>query len=365
MNLLKPKSMPNLTEAKKALDRIITISRVHFYKPIQVAEILYRDRVFGDINLEDVETYRNPSKKWRDVICVRFVGRGSGSSAKYQDNLFDSNAVPPSLLVELGKVNRSKNGIVEAYIYNCFGNKFSQMSEGLSYCKEHGKDSFYVKEFIDLFWYNKGLRRSVDKIYEIVVYSLFSALVKCLDVQITVKSANNKNGVLAEFADFAERVIGLTPNKNSLTLKARINRVGVTNAADRGLDMWANFGMAIQIKHLSLTEELAENIVSSVTSDRIVIVCKDSEEKIIVSLLNQIGWKARIQSIVTESDLISWYEKALRGTYANEMGDEILRTLIDEIQIEFPATDNKDFNYFLKERKYDKIRFSEIWDNTK
>ena len=61
---------------------------------------------------------------------------------------------------------------------------------------------------------------------------------------------------------------------------------GVTNAADRGLDMWANFGMAIQIKHLSLTEELAENVVSSVSSDRIVIVCKNSEEKLIVSLFN-------------------------------------------------------------------------------
>ena len=44
--------------------------------------------------------------------------------------------------------------------------------------------------------------------------------------------------------------------------------------------MWANFGMAIQIKHLSLTEELAENIVSSVSSDRIVIVCKESEENL-------------------------------------------------------------------------------------
>ena len=91
--------------------------------------------------------------------------------------------------------------------------------------------------------------------------------------------------------------------------------------------MWANFGMAIQIKHLSLTEYLAENIVSSVSSDRIVIVCKDTEQKIIVSLLNQIGWKSKIQSIVTETDLIEWYEKSLRGKFSNIIGDNRSRRL--------------------------------------
>ena len=43
--------MPNRTDAKKALDAVIKKSRVHLYKPIQIAEILYRDRVFHDINL--------------------------------------------------------------------------------------------------------------------------------------------------------------------------------------------------------------------------------------------------------------------------------------------------------------------------
>ena len=50
------------------------------------------------------------------------------------------------------------------------------------------------------------------------------------------------------------------------TQKARIYRVGVTNAADRGLDMHANWGVAIQIKHLSLDIELAESIISQIQS---------------------------------------------------------------------------------------------------
>ena len=116
--------------------------------------------------------------------------------------------------------------------------------------------------------------------------------------------------------------------------------------------MWANFGLAIQIKHLSLTEELAENIVSSVTADRIVIVCKDSERNIIVSLLTQIGWKSKIQSIITESDLLTWYERALNGKFSNIVGDKVLENLVEQIILEFPATDNLDINNFISSRNY-------------
>ena len=351
----------NIQTAKQSLDKIIAKARVHLYKPIQVAEILYRDRIEKDINLADLETYRNISKRWRDIICVRFLGRTSTSSARYQDDVFNENAIPPQILVALGEENRKNKGVVEAYIYNRFAERFTQMSTGLDYCLSYDKDNFQIDEFLALFWNEPGLRRSIDKIYEIVVYALFSALVECLNVKIQVSSDKSKNDILHEFEDFARRVLSLSVKHNSITVDARINRVGVTNASDRGLDMWANFGMAIQIKHLSLTEEMAENIVSSVTSDRIVIVCKDSEEKLIVSLLNQIGWKSKIQSIVTENDLKNWYEKALRGKFAKETGDLLLSKLKNEIQVEFPATNNADFSDFQKQRKYDKIKMKGLW----
>ncbi len=348
--------------AKQALDKVITKARVHLYKPIQVAEILYHDRTENNINLSDLETYRNISKKWRDIICLQFLGRTSTSSARYQDDVFNENAIPPQVLVALGEENRNNKGIVEAYIYSRFAERFTQMSTGLNYCLSHDRNNFQIDEFLSLFWNEPGLRRSIDKIYEIVVYALFSALVECLNVKIQVSSDQSKNAILQEFEDFAKQVLNLSVNQNSVTMNARINRVGVTNAADRGLDMWANFGMAIQIKHLSLTEELAENIVSSVSSDRIVIVCKDTEEKLIVSLLNQIGWKSKIQSIVTESDLKKWYEKALRGKFANETGDLLLSKLKSEIQVEFPATNSIEFANFQRQRKYDKLKLTGLWE---
>lgn len=352
-----------IVEAKQALDKIISKGRIHLYKPIQIAEILYRDRIEKDIDLSDLNTYRNASKKWRNAICLRFLGRTSTSSARYQDDVFNENAMPPSALSALGIENRENNGIVEKYIYDRFERRFSQMSAGLAYCDTHDRSNFQIMDFIDLFWAERGLRRSVDKIYEIVVYALFSTLIESLKVKVTVESDVAKQGLLEEFSDFAQRVIGLSKEQSKITVSARINRVGVTNAADRGLDMWANFGMAIQIKHLSLTEELAENIVSSVSSDRIVIVCKSSEQKLIISLLTQIGWKAKIQSIITEKDLILWYEKALRGGFSTEIGDKVLSALYDEILLEFPATNSRDFNDFKHKRGYDSILLNGIWNN--
>lgn len=268
--------------------------------------------------------------------------------------------MPPAVLAILGQENRDTNGIVEAYVYRKFLQRFSQMSTGLDYCVTHDKTNFQLDEFLAMFWHEPGLRRSIDKVYEIIVYVLFAVLVEALEVSVEVSMNPNKTDILNEFADFAKSVIQLTPEQTTINLKARINRVGVTNAADRGLDMWANFGLAIQIKHLSLTEELAENIVSSVSTDRIVIVCKDTEQKIIVSLLNQMGWKSKIQSIVTESDLLRWYEKSLRGKFSNSVGNAVLKKLSDEIQVEFPTTDKKEFLQFIEKRGYDKLT-NESW----
>ena len=344
-----------IIEAKQAIDKIISKARVHLYKPIQIAEILHRDRIEKDIVLTNLETYRNVSKKWRDIICNQFLGRSSTSSARYQDDVFNENAIPPQVLAILGEENRQKNGIVEAYIYNRFSERFTQMSSGLGYCTLHDKSNFQLAEFLELFWQEAGLRRSIDKLYEIVVYSLFSALVEELEMTVEVSMNPNKLPILKEFEDFAKRVINIQPNVTSFKTSAKIYRVGVTNAADRGLDMWANFGLAIQIKHLSLSEELAQNIVSSVNADRIVIVCKKAEQNIILSLLNQIGWKSRIQSIITENDLNDWYEKALRGKFGNEIGEKMLKILSNEIKVEFPVTENTEFLKFYNGRGYNKL----------
>ena len=67
--------MTTKEEAKHALDKLIQKSRVHLYKPIQIAEILYHDRIYHDIDLAVLEDYRTKSKKWRDEISKELLGR--------------------------------------------------------------------------------------------------------------------------------------------------------------------------------------------------------------------------------------------------------------------------------------------------
>lgn len=350
--------METKENAKNALDKVIKKSRVHLYKPIQIAEILYHDRIYNDIKLEKLETYRNKSKKWRDDMCLPLLGTICTSSAKFQDNLFDENAIPPKTLSVLGRENRRTNGAVEAYIYKCFTDKHNQLNKALRYCLQATPENFDVKTLINSFWNEAGLKRSLDKVYEIIVYSLFSTLVEALNLQVSISINEESLPLLKEFEDFSRKIMCLDAKNTVHFQNAMVYRVGVTNAADRGLDMYSNWGPAIQIKHLSLDINLAEDIVTSIASDKVIIVCKDAEKDIILSLLTQIGWKSRIQSIVTENDLISWYDKALRGQYSMELAENLLNTLIEELGLEFPSV--IEIPEILSNRHYEKIT-NDFW----
>ena len=286
-------------------------------------------------------------------MSILLLGRVCTSSSKFQDNLFDDNAVPPAVLETLGKLNRETGGSVEAHIYSQFMSRYSQISKALGYCRAASAEIFDVKSFIDSFRYEAGLKRSLDKIYEIIVYALFSALADALNLQISISVDESRAGILDEFGDFTERVMRLKPSCTFQSERAKIYRAGVTNAADRGIDMYSNWGAVIQVKHLSLDEELAEDITANISSDRIIIVCRDADKKIILSLLTQIGWRSHIQSIITESDLVLWYEKALRGKYSDMIGKNVLLKLREEIAHEFPASD--EMPEVLKARHYEKL----------
>lgn len=348
----------NNTEAKEALDNLINKSRVHLYKPIQIAEILYQKRLHPEMDLLDLESYRKVSKKWRDEVSIELLGRKCSSSSKFQDNLFEENAIPPRVLYVLGEENNKRNGAVEAYIYSQFDDKHAQLSRALKYCTNSTPKDFYVKTFIDSFWNEPGLRRSLDKIYEIIVYALFSTIINELNLSVEITIDADKFDILKEFEDFTKKIMCIDIQNPTYRQDAKVYRVGVTNAADRGLDMYSNWGPAIQIKHLALDETLANSIVDSVSSDRIVIVCKSADKDIIVSLLTQIGWKAKIQSIVTEDDLIGWYEKALRGRYSDELGQPLLDLLEEEIGEEFPSVGNS--TEIIDSRHYEKIN-DDFW----
>lgn len=139
--------MNELKYAKDALDSLIKKGRVHLYKPIQIAEILRKDRIEGGLNLLDKDTYRKESKKWRDIVTQKLVGNISTSSARYQDNLFEENAIPPRILNILSQENRRTSGAVEAYIYKKLKERLKLLTSGINYCCSHNKKNFQLREF--------------------------------------------------------------------------------------------------------------------------------------------------------------------------------------------------------------------------
>lgn len=352
-----PRNNNEVLIAKEAVDGVIKKSRIHFYKPIQIAEILFHHRLNPDMDLNDLEAYRNSSKRWRDEVTVRLVGRRSTSSQKYQDNVFEENAVPPRLLAVLGRVNNRGGGFVEAYIYNALLERFSVVHGIERYVKTATPDSFDLNEFEAMFVHDPGLRRSVDKMYEISVYALFSTLVRALKAQVTIEVLNRDREILYDFERFISLVLGINPKIPKLVLPAALFRVGVTNASDRGMDMLANFGAAIQVKHLTLTAETLEDIVDNIMADRIVIVCRDTEKGPIEALLDQVGWHERIQGIVTLRDLSSWYSECLSKKYRSTLGKMLLSDLACEFNEEFPS--GAEIIPFIKERGYQRGKIPE------
>ena len=341
-----------ITQAKHALDNLIAKQRVHMYKPIQVAEILYRARC-NELTLDQIrntlESYRNPSKHWRDSITRLLVDRISTSSQRYQDNLFEQNAIPPETLAVLAGANC--DGVVERYVYQKFREKQRKILKLGRLLNEATVQDFNLDTFLLEFVRDKGIKRSIDKAFEIVVYALFNTLVGHLKVTITVSVESAENELLKEFEEFTRLLLGIDVQHPTISLSAKLYRAVATNAADRGLDIWANCGPVIQVKHLTLTEELAEDISSEVAADQIVIVCKDSEKEIIERVCQQLD--RRIQGIIVQNQLAQWFNRALRGEFSERLGNDLLNNLRLEFRNEFPFSET--YVPFYNEREYNNI----------
>jgi type II restriction enzyme len=349
----------NSTQAKTKLDRVISKGRIHFYKPFQIAEVLRRHRTGEVKNLLDLESYKNTSRRWRDEVSNRLVGRSSNSSARYQDDVFNENACPPEALEALGTYNNANNGEVEVYIYRMFEAKISSIGAILAMIRNATTATFDLAGLVETFERRPGLKRSIDKVFEITVYALFSTVVRALRLQVSLTVGNAEKKLIYDFGDFLEKVVGLRKGTTSLVLNASLFRLGSTNAADRGLDMVANFGPAIQVKHLTLDADAIADICDGLTADRIVIVCKETEVTVVDAVIKQLGLSDRLQGLVTFSELKEWYKICLNQEHRETLGESLLQDFIREFSSEFPSLDG--LEGFMSERKYQGIELSRDW----
>jgi type II restriction enzyme len=339
---------------KSRLDGFIDKQRAFMYKPIQVAEILYHYRTeapeshrLGD--LSNKEVYRNSSKRWRDEVTKRLIGRICTSSQKFQDNLFDDNAIPPRILQDLAEINKQYGGVVERYIYQQFAKRQTAIKRIAEYLNRDSEE-FDIEGLLQQFKQSKGLKKSIDKAYEITVYALFNAVLDATGVKVEISVDAEKLRIMQEFEELIQRLVGVSLEQPTRHARAQLFRAGVANAADRGIDMWANFEPIVQVKHIDLQEDLAEDIVENTTADEVVIVCRDADAEVIHRLTSQLGH--RIRGIIRESELVGWYRVAF-GKYRSKLGEAILANLRASFREEFPFSE--EFPQFYKERGYDTL----------
>jgi hypothetical protein len=219
---------------------------------------------------------------------------------------------------------------------------------------------FSITKFLTHFHRDSRLKKYIDIAYDIVINVLFYTLAKHLDVTENLYLNKYRLGIVKDFEKFTTIVLGIDPIKLSISQPARLFRLGVTNAADARIDMWANFGPAVQVKHITLDTEEGKRITEEVMADKLIIVCKHAEQKVIENILSQVGLESKIRGFITEKDLISWYKLCMKK-YANSIGKDVLSALSHEFDVEFPLAKSSEIEKFFKERGYSRKMLQGIW----
>lgn len=339
--------------AKQRLDRLIGKSRSDLYKPVAIAEILFRSRVEKAIRLDVKEDYRRRSYEWMRAIILELHNKTTSLNSRYWDQTFDDDVVPPSALVELGAINETGRGLVETYIYAHIRAKFAALGVIRHELKTVKPGEFRLISFLRRFEEDSRFRRSVDKAYEIVVYALFNSVVAELKAEVTLSVDVERGLVLRDFEDFARLVLGVDVDRPSISCPARLFRVGTANANDAGLDMWANFGPAVQVKHLSLSADQVGDICQGVQADQVIVVCKSADALAISTIIKQLGLDQKLRGMITDADLERWYSQCCGDRYKETLGRNVIDGILREMWLEFPLADLDRFDAFCNRRGYE------------
>jgi type II restriction enzyme len=335
-------------EAMKALDRLIGKSRSFMYKPIQVAETLRLHREGHIGNLLNLESYRIRSRTVRNEVTRRLYNHICTSSARFQDDVWNEHAIPPRILNQLASLN--KDGKIEKYIYEKVYERFSKIE---SFRQEVSKAAETANERIQPFRIEQvwayfdqpALKKSVDKLFEITIYAILKCFLANTPYALMVKK--DKAELFDErIKDCYVVLFGIQVSQDVAMFEPVIKRAGVANAADRGLDIWCNFGPAVQVKHISIAnrndgKDIIEDILSQLDSDATIVFCKNCPSYVKDYLLQEFS---SLKGIITQNEVTRIYYSLCDRSKENGQENEarILNELLKQINLEFPIASKWD-----------------------
>jgi len=334
----------DINEAKKKLDHVISISRVEMYKPIQVAEVLVNARESKGIDLSRVETYRVRSRQWRDAVTLELFNKRSTSSARFQDDLWNESAVPPAAMTALGKVN-STSKIVEAYIYHFVAEKNRDLAAARTTLSKL-RNASELKDVLEAFA-SSDLTSSADRLFEILATAVFRCELHQSGYTIQVDRTP-----VSSLTTSADALVDLVSRK---PVPLQVGRLGHTNAADGGLDIWTNFGVVVSVKRRTLTKFLLEQILQDTTIGELHIVCLDIEPAA-NTVLKKLKTQGRGITVTLAADLLNSVQNLLATPKTRT---DLLSDLIHSFDKEFPMAQT--LSHFLETRGYTDVPLSGIW----
>lgn len=349
----------SIEDAKEEIDTLINNARFRCFRPIRVAEILYHSRTEANVALENPESYRVESGRWRDTVSVRLTGKASSSSKSYQKDF--SDLIDPASLSKLDALNRAEDGVVESYIYHRLKHdKWGSLIAARDYINESDVADFSFERYMELTTEVGGIQD--DALLEIAVYALFNAIAETLDAKAKLKIESPDEAILNDFSEFVSTFMGLGEGETAFETLVDVHRAGkATYAADKGVDIGTNFGTMVQVKYVTLSRESVTDIEDNSYVDRVVVVCQDADKDVIENVSKQLGFE-RIRAIVTIDDLTTWYATAL-DKYQHRLGDSLLGHLRSEFNDEYGSGETKvpPVADLIAERDYDSVELTGQW----
>ena len=344
--------MDNKAEALRRLDKLIDKGHVQFFKPIIVAEMLHASRMQG-ADLSDRKRIKAIGSERMKIIALRLYYRHVDLNYGYIGGIFDDDKLTPPMLLALASINKA-DGEIERRIYTAMQGRWSAYRPFFLRWSRPNPQTFSIGDFIAGFDKLDKIGNVKGKLYEIVVYALFQCVIDFLNARVTFAVDPKRAPLLDRLESFAEVVLGLESNEITLTQKARVFRAGRAHASDSGIDMWANFGPVVQVKHQSsgsMNISTAEKVAGPVRCDRLVLICRRKTKKDAEEFRDLMEAKSYVR-IIDEERVVSWYDEVFTNGEFADVRVPIATTISAELAGEFPIPSEDKLRTFFAERDY-------------
>jgi hypothetical protein len=247
-------------------------------------------------------------------------------------------------MVALGNAN-STNHVVEAYIYSFIVEKNQELVTARSTVSNLNSKR-QIENLLAAFDV-PTLKSSADRLYEILATAVFKTELSQTSYTISIdgpKPTNHQNSI--------DALVDLVFH---FPMPLEVDRLGHTNAADAGLDIWTNFGVAVNVKRLPLNVALLDKIVKDTPIGSLHIVCLKVEPAALAKLgqLKKAGLKI---SVTTLKDLLNSVETLTGNKTSLKLFVDILTKSFDQ---EFPMA--KTLGDFIKSRDYFSTPLTGLW----